>query len=159
MRQVIDLLTEQGLRVAAIKQARDDFDVDRPDKDSYKLRKAGVEQLILGSEQQSAHVIEHAEDNKTDGTESQLNYLLAYLDWPNLDIVLVEGFNDTSPYAKIALHRQTREQDSKIDRVNDSSLIAIATDDPYLVASVPLLDINDPALVAGFIHKYSLTIG
>ena len=48
LRYVIGLLNERGLRVGVVKQARSDFDVDKPGKDSYELRKAGIPPVIAG---------------------------------------------------------------------------------------------------------------
>ena len=101
LRYVIGLLREQQLQVGVIKQARSDFDVDIPGKDSYKLRKSGIERLLLGSEQRSALILEHRPE---DQYEPDLNALLALLDQRALDIILVEGFSDTA-YPKIELHR------------------------------------------------------
>lgn len=42
-------LVEQGLRVAVIKHAHHNFDIDQEGKDSYRLRKAGASQMLISS--------------------------------------------------------------------------------------------------------------
>ena len=42
LKQLIPLFRQQGIRVALIKHAHHDFDIDIPGKDSYELRKAGA---------------------------------------------------------------------------------------------------------------------
>ncbi len=137
--RVIRLLKEQGLQVGVIKQARDDFDVDIPGKDSYELRKAGVERLLLASEGKSVLIWERP-------GEPELQDLLNLLDHDRLDLVLVEGFSEHH-FPKIELFRQNQ---APIRYPDDSTVIALATDQTYS-ASIPVLDINNPQAVADFI--------
>jgi len=51
----------QGLRVALIKQTHHDFEIDKPGKDSFELRKAGADQVLLASGKRSALITEYAE--------------------------------------------------------------------------------------------------
>ena len=93
-----------GLRVGAAKQARDDFDIDQPGKDSYRLRKAGVERLLLTSSKKWALILEHP-----NGGDPELNELLLLFDRDELDIILVEGFSDQA-FPKIELVRGAGSQ-------------------------------------------------
>ena len=142
--RIIALLQARGLRVGVIKQARDDFDVDFPGKDSYELRKAGVERLLLASERKSALICEHPQ-----GDDPQLQDLLALLDSDLLDLVLVEGFSQQA-FAKIELYRQGGAPPRY---PHDPYVIALATDHSCS-APIPVLDINDPAAVANFVVTY-----
>ena len=47
--QIIQQLSSQNLRVASIKHAHHDFNIDYPNTDSYLLRKAGSQQVIVSS--------------------------------------------------------------------------------------------------------------
>ena len=145
LRYVIGLLREQGLRIGVVKQARADFDVDKPGKDSYELRKSGIERLLLGSERQSALILEHP-----DGNDPDLNALLLQFDQQSLDVILVEGFKDY-PFSKIELYRDTVEQPNYS---HDPWVIAVASDIADLSAAVPVLNINDPWSVADFVMAY-----
>jgi molybdopterin-guanine dinucleotide biosynthesis protein MobB len=144
--QVIAWLSAQELRIGVVKQARDDFDVDQPGKDSYRLRKAGVERLLLASSQKSALLVEHP-----DGGGSELNDLLALFDQDALDFILVEGFTE-QPFPKIELSRRAKKL---LRYPNDPLIIALATDWPVVERiAIPVLDINDPVAVAEFVLSY-----
>lgn len=143
LRYVIGLLRERGLRIGVVKQARSDFDVDIPGKDSYQLRKAGIERLLLGSERQSALILEHKP-----AVEPDLNESLRLFDQQTLDIILVEGFSETA-YPKIELYRQ--EVSTSPRYPYDRSVIAVATDVSQLDTSLPLIDINNPWQVSDFV--------
>ena len=147
MRRVTALLTrEHGLRVGIIKQARGDFDVDVPGKDSYELRKAGAERLLLASEKRSALVLEHP-----DRGEPRLEDLLALFDQDRLDLILIEGFT-TAPVPKIELSRKGR---GACRYPEDSRVIALAADEPGdPKPPVVELNLNDPAHVSDFILTY-----
>jgi len=45
--QLIPVLKQRGLRIAVIKHAHHNFDVDKPGKDSYELRKDGAAPMII----------------------------------------------------------------------------------------------------------------
>lgn len=45
--KLIPLLKKQGIRVALIKHAHHDFEIDIPGKDSYRLRKAVAYQVLI----------------------------------------------------------------------------------------------------------------
>src|ERR1700749_1762876 len=48
--RLVPVLVARGLRVSMIKHSHKDIEVDRPGKDSYRLREAGChEVLLLGS--------------------------------------------------------------------------------------------------------------
>jgi molybdopterin-guanine dinucleotide biosynthesis adapter protein len=47
--QLIPELNRRGLRVATLKHAHHNFDVDKPGKDSYEHRKAGASEVIVSS--------------------------------------------------------------------------------------------------------------
>ena len=47
--QIISNLLSLNFRVASIKHAHHDFEIDQPNTDSYLLRQAGSEQVIISS--------------------------------------------------------------------------------------------------------------
>jgi molybdopterin molybdotransferase len=57
--QVLPLLRAGGLRLAMLKHAHHAFDIDKPGKDSYELRKAGAEQMLVVSSQRLALMVEN----------------------------------------------------------------------------------------------------
>lgn len=144
LEQLIPLLTAAGLRVGLLKQTHHDFDLDRPGKDSYRLRKAGAVQTMLASRQRWALIGERNESE-----EPTLAELAARFDHTGLDLLLVEGFKH-EPIPKIELHR--REVGKPPLYPNDPAVIAVACDGPLPSATgLPRLDLNDPPAIARFV--------
>ncbi len=46
---VLPLLRAEGLRVGVVKHAHCGFDMDRPGKDSYRVREAGAAEVLIAS--------------------------------------------------------------------------------------------------------------
>lgn len=78
-------LTEKGLRIGVLKHAHHNFDVDKPGKDSYRLRKAGASQMLISSRYR------HALMTETPENEANFEYLISRFDDTQLDLILVEG--------------------------------------------------------------------
>lgn len=146
LRQVIPRLMAQRMRIGIIKQARDDFDVDQPGKDSFRLRAVGVERLVVTSLDKSALILEHPHKH-----ELALNELLELLHQDQLDLVLVEGFSQHA-YPKIVLQRGPSPL---LCHPCDPFVIAIASDClDQTLHPVPVLDINSPDRVVEFLLHY-----
>jgi len=143
---LLPLLRAKGLRVGVVKHAHHAFDIDHPGKDSYRLRQAGANQMLIASRARMAWVKEHTDTN----AEPTLQDVLPSLKDDELDLVLVEGFK-RDRFPKIELHRQ--ELDYPLIFPDDPDVIAIATNRalPDPVRNIPVLDINNPAQIARFI--------
>ena len=150
VKQLIQCFVEKGYRVGIIKQSHHDFEIDIPGKDSYELRQAGAQQVIVASRKRWALMVETPEKE----ADPNLVELLQHLDSDALDLILVEGFrHDVIP--KIEVYRQ--ELSHPLICKEDSNVIAIATDNRLEVAArVPELDLNNPQEIAGFIQKEML---
>lgn len=146
LQALIPLLRARGLRLGLLKHAHHDFDIDRPGKDSYQLRKAGAGQVLIASARRWALMVETAEREG----DPDLNEMLAHLDQDALDLILVEGFKRV-PFPKIELHRPTLA--TPLLCLTDPSIIAVASDAPVPEARVPLLDLNHPGAIAEFILR------
>ena len=145
LERLIPLLKERGLRLALLKHAHHDFDIDYPGKDSYQLRKAGAEQVLVASRQRVALIRESHGPQR----EPRLAELLAYIDTSGLDLILVEGFKRES-IPKIELYRPLLGH--PLIHATDHHVVAVASDAPLVPArDLPLLDLNDPINVASFI--------
>jgi len=57
--KLLPVMKLQGLRVALIKQTHHDFEVDKPGKDSFRLRKAGANQVLLASDKRCVLITEY----------------------------------------------------------------------------------------------------
>ncbi|PSB85036.1 bifunctional molybdopterin-guanine dinucleotide biosynthesis protein MobB/molybdopterin molybdotransferase MoeA [Photobacterium damselae subsp. damselae] len=140
-------LVEQGLRVAVIKHAHHNFDIDQEGKDSYRLRKAGASQMLISSRFRRALVTETPE------VEAELPHLIKQLDQSVLDLILVEGFKAIS-FPKIELHRE--EIGKPWLYPDDSNIIAVASDSKP-ETTLPTLDINDLDAITSFVVNYAKT--
>jgi len=138
--KLLPLMKLQGLRVAMIKHAHHDFDIDKPGKDSYELRKAGAGQVLVSSAKRSALITEY---------EIQVE--------PNLiDLILVEGFRHLS-FPKIELHRPILGK--PLIFPEDDAVIAIATDETIDAEDLPLLNLNVVEEIAGFVNRWLIDQG
>jgi len=146
--QLIPLLRQQGLRLGMIKHAHHSFDVDQPGKDSYELRHAGAERVLIGSRRRWALMVETPQ-----AEEPTLSDLLAHLPSADLDLILVEGFKHEA-FPKIELHRLVTAQPWLYPQ--DNSIIAVATDtwDAMPSPGIVTLDINQPTAIAHFILQW-----
>ena len=146
--ELLPLLKEKGLSIAMIKHAHHDFDVDEPGKDSYRLRKAGADQVLLASNYRRVLMMETPE-----GDEPQLEDLIDSLNLKDVNLVLVEGYRHL-PFPKIELHRPSRNKE--LIYLDDSHVIAVASDEIIDTGSLPLLDLNNPQEIANFIQNWLL---
>ncbi|MEF3022098.1 bifunctional molybdopterin-guanine dinucleotide biosynthesis adaptor protein MobB/molybdopterin molybdotransferase MoeA [Vibrio mimicus] len=137
-------LTAAGLRIGLLKHAHHDFDVDKPGKDSYRLRKAGASQMLIASRNR------HALMTETPDAEAEFDYLLTRFDAEKLDVILVEGCKNIA-FPKIELHRA--EVGKPWLYPHDENIIAIAADET-LETALPQMNINDLETIADFVLDY-----
>lgn len=146
---LLPMLRERDLRVGIIKHSHHDFDIDQAGKDSFRLRKAGAQQMLIASGFRTV-VIEEQHPRQ----EPRLEALLLKLDRNKLDLILVEGFRHER-FPKIELHRRTLGKPFLHRR--DSSIIALASDAPYAGTALPQLDLNQPCQILSFILDFVAT--
>ncbi|EOX3412060.1 bifunctional molybdopterin-guanine dinucleotide biosynthesis adaptor protein MobB/molybdopterin molybdotransferase MoeA [Vibrio cholerae] len=137
-------LTAAGLRIGLLKHAHHDFDVDKPGKDSYRLRKAGASQMLIASRNR------HALMTETPDAEAEFDYLLTRFDAEKLDVILVEGCKNIA-FPKIELHRA--EVGKPWLYPHDENIMAIAADET-VETDLPQMHINDLDAIADFVLVY-----
>ncbi len=146
LEKLIPLLVAHGLRVAVIKHAHHDFDIDQPGKDSYRQRKAGASEVLIISAHRWALI--HELKNETEPTLQECCARLS-----PCDLVLVEGYK-YADIPKLEVHRSGVHHEYLYP--NDARIIAVVTD-IRAEFPLPVLDLNAPHTVAAFIIKhYSL---
>ncbi len=144
LRQLLPLLKARGLHIGVIKHSHHRFEIDKPGKDSYELRKAGADQMLISSPYRWALMVE-----KDAGSEPRLWEELSRLDRDPLDLILVEGFKQES-FPKIELYRRAVGKPAMYPQ--DPDIIAVATDgDLPEPTGLPVLDLNDVDAIAEFI--------
>ncbi|HID98738.1 MAG TPA: molybdopterin-guanine dinucleotide biosynthesis protein B [Thiotrichaceae bacterium] len=146
--KIIPLLKAKGLRIGMIKHSHHKkFDIDHPGKDSYRLREAGAEQMLVASRKRWALMVEMEEEFE----EPNLEELLSHLEQEKLDLILVEGFKHER-FPKIEVHRPSLERPFIFPE--DKAVIAIASDEPLAITTdLPRLDMNQPEQIVVFIEE------
>ena len=146
--QLIPKLRTAGLNVAVIKHAHHLFDIDQPGKDSYRIREAGANQVLVASRRLLALM----QTSNIEQSEPLLADCLARLDMRQLDLILVEGFkNEAIP--KLELHRASIGK--PLIYIDDPNIIAIATDSALPdEPSIPKLNLNDLDAILLFIQTF-----
>lgn len=129
------------MRVATVKHAHHDFDIDHPGKDSYQHRVAGAEEVIVASGRRWAHIRELGER-----AEPALDELLQHL--ADVDLVLVEGYKHGS-HPKLELRRAGLDHPELAGA--DPSIRAIVADFAIDTAPVPVLARDNVGAIADFI--------
>ena len=146
--KLIPILKARGKRIGVIKHAHHRFEIDQPGKDSYEIRKAGADQVLIGSKKRWALMVEQGEENPPE----RLQTYLACLDRARLDLILVEGFKPEA-IPKIELHRPSLKH--PLICKSNANVIAIATDAEIEEdIDLPLLDINDHGAIAEYIIQH-----
>ena len=147
LKRLLPELKARGIRVGVIKHAHHQFDVDHPGKDSYELRHAGADQMLICSAKRWALMSEEQQ-----GTMPSLSSMLNKLEHSKLDLVMVEGFKKAA-FPKIELYR--REVNKPQLHGDDENIIAVVSDETIQLArDLPLLDLNNTEGIVAFILSY-----
>jgi len=99
LERLIPELSARGLRVGVLKQTHHDFAIDRPGKDSDRLRRAGAVQTLIASANRIAWIREIDPPRPP-----KLEHLLERFEATGLDLILVEGFKH-GPLPRLLVHR------------------------------------------------------
>jgi len=152
LEKLIPELTRRGLRVSLIKHSHKDIEIDRPGKDSYRLREAGCSEVLLMGKSRWALMHEQRHD-----IEPTFEYLLSRMQ--PCDLVLVEGFKQEN-FPKIEVYRDVGEKKplwlEKID------VIGLATDTPSAAChehkKLPHFDLADITGIADFVQNHAAAL-
>jgi molybdopterin-guanine dinucleotide biosynthesis protein B len=129
-----------GLRVSLVKHAHHTFDVDQPGKDSYRHRHAGASEVLVTSSRR--WVLMHELRGAAEPAfEEQIRRLSP------CDLVIVEGFKH-APIPKLEVWRRVTGE--PLLHPNDRHIVAVASD-AKVQTRLPVLDLNDDAMIASFI--------
>jgi len=141
LERLVPELTARGLVVSLIKHSHKAIEIDRPGKDSYRLREAGCsEVLLLGNGRWALmHELRGAD-------EPPLDYLVSRLQ--RCDLVLVEGFKN-GDFPKLEVWRA--ELGKPTLWPDWPGIAAIASDGALPHAGVARLDLADTAAIADFV--------
>ena len=99
LERLVPALRARGLVVSLIKHSHKAIEIDRPGKDSYRLREAGCQEVLLLGDGRWALMHELRGD-----PEPPLDYLLSRIQ--RCDLVLVEGFK-SGDFPKLEVWRES----------------------------------------------------
>lgn len=102
LEKVVRELKIRGYRVAVVKHTHHDFEMDKPGKDTWRLRQAGGDIVVLSSRNKVA-VVEHLD------TEPTLDEIIAPFKG-KVDIVLSEGYKNGNA-AKILVKASGQDEE------------------------------------------------
>src|SRR5262249_26974428 len=135
-------LTRRGFRIATVKHAHHNFQIDEGETDSARHRRAGAAQVAIVSAKRWAVVRELGDE-----PEPSLEATIARLD--PCDLVIVEGYK-AAPIPKIETRRREAVRATPLAET-DPNIIAVAADFACDVAGRPVLALDDVSGIADLI--------
>lgn len=148
LERLVPALTARGLAVSLVKHSHKAIEIDRPGKDSWRLREAGCQEVLLLGDGRWAlmHELRGAE-------EPPLPYLLSRLQ--HCDLVLIEGFKQ-GDFPKLEVWRPEVERDMLWPRW--PGIVGIASDAARpadVHAALPWLDLHDTSTITDFVLAHA----
>ncbi|MFC1857534.1 molybdopterin-guanine dinucleotide biosynthesis protein B [Thermodesulfobacteriota bacterium] len=141
LEKLIAELTLRGFRVGTIKHDVHGFEMDRPGKDSWRLKKAGASATIITSPFQIGMVKDVDHDHRPEELLSLLS---------DMDLVLVEGFK-RGDQPKIEIYRPEVGKGPACK--GDKRLLALVSD-AALDWGIPRFSTDDIKGLTDFVIKY-----
>jgi molybdopterin-guanine dinucleotide biosynthesis adapter protein len=139
---LVEEFTRRGLKVATVKHAHHNFQIDDGETDSARHRRAGASQVAVVSAKRWALIGELA-----GAPEPELAEVIGWLG--PCDLVIVEGYK-SAPIPKIEVRRNAASsQEPLAGRV--PNVIAIAADHALDAHGVPVFSLDDIAGISDFI--------
>jgi molybdopterin-guanine dinucleotide biosynthesis adapter protein len=154
LERLVPEIASRGLVVSLIKHSHKNIDIDRPGKDSYRLRESGCKEvLLLGNDRWALmHELRGA-------PEPPLGYLLDRLQ--HCDLVLIEGFKH-GDFPKLEVWRP--ELDKPTLWPDWPGIVAIASDtsEPlsprgFAMLEITRLELSNTASIAEFALSNAIT--
>jgi molybdopterin-guanine dinucleotide biosynthesis protein B len=142
--RLVEEFTRRGLKVATVKHAHHDFQVDDGETDSARHRRAGARQVAVVSSRRWAIVNELA-----GAPEPNFEEVLGWLE--PADLIIVEGYK-SAPILKIEA-RRTASMTKRPLAAEDPLVIAIAADHKIADTALPVLDLDDISGIADLITR------
>ena len=87
--KLIPVLIKKGFKVGIIKHDAHKFEIDKPGKDSYRLKQAGAKTVALSSTEKTA-LIKSNDENEISVEEIIMRF------FPDVDLIITEGYKKSS---------------------------------------------------------------
>ncbi len=140
--RLVSEFTRRGLKVATVKHAHHEFQIDDGDTDSARHRRAGAAQVAIVSGKRWAVVTE-----LEGAPEPNFEEVIASLE--PADLIIVEGYKSAA-IPKIEA-RRTAQISKRPLAPDDPLVIAIAADHAVPDAHVPVFGLDDVSAIADMI--------
>jgi molybdopterin-guanine dinucleotide biosynthesis protein B len=141
LERLVPEISSRGLVVSLIKHSHKNIDIDRPGKDSYRLRESGCKEVMLLGNDRWALMHE-----LRDQVEPELDYLLERMQ--DCDILLIEGFKNGG-FPKIEVWRESVGKPTLWP--NWPGIQAIASEKLVSVEALQWLDLADAKAIADYV--------
>ncbi len=141
LEKLVPEIAARGLVVSLIKHSHKNIDIDRPGKDSYRLRESGCKEvLLLGNDRWALmHELRGA-------LEPSLDYLLDRMQ--HCDLVLIEGFK-SGRFPKLEVWRASECKSTLWPEW--PGIIAMACDAQEPASPLPAMSLADIPSIASFV--------
>ena len=141
LEKLIPEFSRRYLTVSLIKHSHKNIDIDKPGKDSFRLRESGCKEVLLLGNDRWALMHELRGD-----LEPDLQYLLSRLQ--QCDLVLIEGFKQGG-FPKLEVWRDIQNKNTLWPKLLD--ITAIASDRNIPLVEIPQFLLEDIEGIAKFI--------
>ncbi len=143
LEKLINIFSNKGYVVGAVKHDAHSFEIDYPGKDSYRLKHSGAVRVVLSSKEKLAVV----EDRKYEKPFSEIKDM-----FKDCSIVFVEGYK-LEDIDKIEVKRDGVGDDFLINK-GVKNIILIVSDKKDIDMDVKVIDLNDIDAVVDFVENY-----
>ena len=145
LEHLVPELQARGLVVSVIEHSHKDLDIDRPGKDSYRLRETGCQEVLLMGRRRWVLMHELSED-----VEPPLAQLLDKLQ--TCDLVLIEGFKQ-GDFPKLVVWRAALNKPPLWPTL--PGVMAMASDDLIAPFGMPVLTLANITPIADYIVEHA----
>jgi len=140
--KLVEEFTRRGFRVATIKHAHHEFDIDQEGTDSHRHRQAGASEVAIASGRRWAIMHELGE-----AEEPSLDDMLAKLS--PCDLVLIEGYKRGN-HPKVEARRLEALDRDRLS-ASDANIRAVAADHAVGDETIPVFSLDDISGIADMI--------
>lgn len=139
--KLIPALRARGVRLMVVKHDVHGFEVDKPGKDTWRLRQAGAHRVVIANSEQIAIM------GRADGEQPLLSLVARH--GADVDLVLTEGYR-RSGMPKVLIARTGAPQAFDPGPEEIAEAIAVVADAPVSL-DLPLLPLDDPVPCADWL--------
>jgi molybdopterin-guanine dinucleotide biosynthesis adapter protein len=148
LEKLIPQLKSRGIKVAVIKHDSHGFEMDRPGKDTWRIRQAGADAVMISSPNQMAMIRSGLPREMT------LDEVAATIG-DAVDLVLTEGYK-SGDKPKVEVSRRAISNGELL--CGPGELLAVVADGPREI-DAPLFDLEDAVGVADLLAAYLECVG